>query len=920
MKPAFSLMLLLTFLSLFSVSAHNSAADSDHVTVEGTVYIWTLDNGHDATARMDDFDDIPGGEYRTAPNLFVEVEFGWLSWDLDTYTNDNGGYRVTKHNPWWGSYPVDIEVRAEVMLDDSGDEANIVSMYPAGTDYGVVYEGRFNIYPYNGQTDHVSVGDGETETMDIYIGGPGKTGGYSITEWDDDYPGDHLIGFYSVEVIREAYRWAVSHGIPAEDISRETSMMYSIGDGIHYSPFTPPPGRGHIEIGSQDLYPDEIADPSTIGEYWQSMRGSLTHEYGHKIMHDVYTVLPMGFEDPKCTGHGISSTITGECGLVEGWAEFFAAAVRDRPTVNGDLNGSNLDHTYYPDPKRISSAGEGTFTWRDQVADGYQAINEGENAAVFWDIYDPKGWEYMLPAQQNAARARWFPWPVPLRWYDRVSDPQLKDIWTILVEDDPDRMWDEINTGLGGYFNDGFWKYWREHFSSDGEKIHGLKAILYNREIDPSPLSENPPYIFILSVDLPSRKAQVKIIEEDEEDRPYLYYNLAYRKDATSTPHLIQNTDKLVADLGGKWDGDTLTVEITIPPSQSFKDLVFMVHDSMQAGFASYQGTAGNGGQNGDNGQGWTELTLTDEGGLAGLFAGGRMIEKDGLLYVAAESKGLRIYDLRTHPEAPVEVGAFTSTDFSPWAIDLDGDYVYIADTNEVYKLDVSQPSNPRVVSKFSIDPPADVKTIGVDYYGGLIYYTAGYQGLFILQANTTGQMAALGHYENDDCTVASDVVAYGDTIYLVCEYTGLQILDISDPTKPSLKGTWQIDTPSTENGGIRLYEDIVLDTVNKRLTLAVTWDGVYVLDISKPRQPAVQAVIKPTGVVMALSVSDNIIYTSEGWPQGMTAIDIQDINEPVELAYLDMVSAGANILVVGDYVYLGQSYGAMTLVKIEEP
>lgn len=912
------LMLMVAFFSLFSISARESSSD-DEVTVEGTVYIWTLDNAHGATATMGDFDEIPGGEYIRAPNLYVEVEFGWLNRDLVTYTDNYGRYRVTKGNPWWGSYSVDVEVRAEILLDTSdSDGPNVVDMYPAGTDFWLFYEGRLNWYPYNGQTGTASVGDGGTVTMDVYIGGPGRTGGYSVNDWWDDYPSDHLIGFYCVEVIRDAYRWAVDHGIPANDIYRKISILYPAGDTLQYSPFTPPPGTAHIDINSKELYPDEVLIPAKIGEDWQTLRGDLTHEYGHKIMHDVYTVLPMGFEDPLCTGHGISLTITGECGLVEGWAEFFSAAVLGRPTANGSLRGSNLEYTYHPHPERIEDAGQGTFTWRDQVTHGLQHENEGENAAVLWDIYDPKSWEYMLPDEQNTAQL--FDWPTPLRWYDRLSDPQLADIWTILREDDPDRMWDETTTYE--ITNDGFWKYWRDRFSSDSAKIHGLKAILYNREIYTYPLVENEPEVHIVSVDLVNRKARLTITELDEADRPYLYYNLAYRQDDTSALRLVHNTDTPVADLGGTWQGDTLTVEVALPPAEWVHELIFLVHDSMRPYFARYTVQGGDTDQNGGGGQDWQELTLTDGGLLPGLHAGGRMIEKDGLLYVAAESGGLRIYDLRTHPEAPVELGSFTSPDFLPWPIDLEGDYIYIADTDEVYKLDVSQPSNPSVFSRIVLDdPPADIKTLGLNSYGGLIYYTAGYEGLYILQSNMAGQMAVVGHYESDDCQDASDVVAYDYIVYLVCEYTGLQVLDISDPIRPKLINTWQIDTPSPYNGGTRLYEDIVLDTANKRLYLAITWDGVYVLDISKPWQLlVVQAVIKPTGVVMGLSVSDNILYTIEGWPQGMTAIDIRNINEPVELAYLDMVSAGVNILVVGDYAYLGHSNGALTLVEIVKP
>ena len=912
-----SLMLLLTFFSLFFISAGGSKQGSDEITVEGTVYLWTLDYAHDATAKMSDFDEIPGGRYRTAPNLYVEVEFGWLNRDQETRTDDYGRYRITKGNPWLGSYSVDVEVRANVMPDKSGYEGvgSDINMFPAGADLFFFYEGRLNTYPYNGQTNSILVGDDETVTMDVYIGGPGRPGGYLITDWWDDYPGDHLIGFYSVEVIRDAYRWAVDRSIPAVDIKRETSLMYPIGDDLEYKPFTPPPGVGHINVSRDNLYPDEVLNPQRIGEDWQDLSGSLTHEYGHKIMHDVYTVLPMGFQEPLCTGHTIGSTITGECGLMEGWALFFAAAVRNRSTVNGGLGASNLEHTFHPDPGRITTAGQGSFTWRDDVADGEQAINEGENAAVLWDIYDAKGWEYMLPAQQDAAKVLAIPWPVPLRWYERLNDSQLTDIWTILREDDPDRLTDE--GALFDVTNDGFWEYWRDHFSSDGEKIHGLKAILYNREIDPAPYSETAPTIQVLSIDWITRTAQVKITEADEEDRPYLYYNIAYRNDDIPTLRLIQYADKLVADQVGIWQGDTLMVEITIPPFQAVRDMVFMVHDSMQAGFTSYWVDAGGSG-------GWQELTLTNGGNLAGSHAGGRMIERDGLLYVAALNDGLRIYDLRAHPEEPVEVDAITSPGFFAWSIKLEGDFIYIAGAENIYTIDVSRPSAPRVASSLIIEdvllPHPDVFTLGLDYHDGFLYHTGGYEGLYTYQSNTDGQLTAVGKYEHDDCRMAENIIVYSHTIYLVCQDKGLQILDISiDPTNPKLVGTWQVNTLSDH--GRSLITDIKLDTVNKRLYLGSFFEGaVYVLDISNPQVPRVQAVIKTTGNVNGLSVSDNILYTIESGPWGMTAIYIHNINEPVELAYLEMEGGATNILVVGDYAYIGHDNGYLSLVEIGRP
>jgi len=916
-----TLMLILALVSLSTMTAASAAEDSDFVTVEGTVYIWNLDNAYNATADMDDFADIPGGEYRIARNIYVEVEFGWFSLDLVTYTDESGRYWVQKRNPWIGDYSVNIEVWANILLDTSiPDEINQVNMFPAGTDLFFFYEGRTNIYPYNGETDTALVGDGETLVMDVYIGGPGVDGGYSVSDWWDEYPGDHLLGFYSVEVIRDAYVWAINHNIPNTDIYREVSLMYPVGDTAKYAPFNLPAGVGHIDVDSRKLYPDELMFPDSIGEQWQDLRTTLIHEYGHKIMHDVYTVLPMDFQDPKCTGHSIDATITGECGWVEGWAEFFGAAVQDRQTVNGGLDDSNIEHTHHPYPLRLAASGLGVYEWRDLVDDGEQSICEGENAAVLWDIYDPKGWEYMLPVQQEASQDPTVRWPAPMRWYDRLTDPHLEAIWTIIREDDPDRLTDE--DASFEYTNDGFWKYWRDNYSSDTERLHGLKAILYNREIETDPYTENSPIIEVLGVDRSARKAQVRITEADPEDRPFLYYNIAYRKDSTSPYRLVQYTDRLVSTLGGTWEGNTLLVDVTVPPAVNYSDLIFMVHDSMQAYFYAYMGGAGgsSGGSSG-GGEAWQELTLMDKGALPGLPAGGRMVEKDGLLYVAALGDGLRIYDLRTHPNDPDELGSFTSTDFLPWPIDIDGNYVFIADTDQVFILDVSDPGNPHPVDEFTIEPPADFITLGLEYYEGYLYYTAGYEGMYILKVNEGGMLSLAGNYRSEDCLDGSDVVAYSDTLYLICETQGMQILDISNtPASPRYIGFWEIATPSIEIGGRRLHEDTVLDANNKLLYMAVTWDGIYVFDLSTPQSPTVKAIIKSNGAVFGLSLLGDALYTTESWPGGVTAIDISNLDEPVELAYLDRANPGFNILAAGDYVYVTEGTSGLSLIKIVQP
>ena len=595
--PAAGGVLAIAMLLIWSVPA-----DGD-VTVKGHVYYWDLTR---SAWHTESPQNIPGrtyyslpmgtstlqgyltcpspGEYVPARQTLVQVEFSGPNNDEQVFTDDDGAFSVGKRNPkvgglldpWSRHYDVAVEVRASVRLGTADGNAFTVDCY----------SGHTSIYPYNGQMSSRRVGPDQTIEVDIYIGGPRQ----NLAEWDYDDNGQHTHeGLFLCQCCLDAYRYLVSPGTAtAWSLKRNTNIIY-MKDSHCYKPDWFRSGIvGTIFMGEVRLRPDQMQaellhnDSKALADHWNTCRGIMTHEYGHKIMHDVYWAWPR----PSAYEHNIGTCKTPELGWTEGWANFFAAAVVGWPTIEGQRGSQapHIEHAWHPNPVGLADAKQGTYDWRDTLEKpSLRHWNEGEVAGVLWDIHDPADWEYMLQAQQDAKPANW---PAPLRWRDRLSDPKLEVIWGLLEKHDPDCLMDEGDI----FWEDGFWYYWRRKYPDD-EHIHALKAILYNRGITSSTKPQHAPSLELGKTEPETRRITVSITEVDAEDRPFLYYNIAYAY-GSGAWKLMHTEDQ---PLNPPWNGPTASVVLALPNPGEWDRLIVMVHDSMQCAFLEYPQGAGGG-------------------------------------------------------------------------------------------------------------------------------------------------------------------------------------------------------------------------------------------------------------------------------------------------------------------------------------
>lgn len=256
-------------------------------------------------------------------------------------------------------------------------------------------------------------------------------------------------------------------------------------------------------------------------------------------------------------------------------------------------------------------------------------------------------------------------------------------------------------------------------------------------------------------------------------------------------------------------------------------------------------------------------------------------------VYVAENSAGLRIYDI-ADPQHPFFVGAYAPSQGSlTLSVLISGRYAYVGDVfYGLNVLDVSNPASPAFVGNYSF---AGITAT----YGSAIY--------------------------------ANSIVKNGNSLYMTDYNNGaVHILDVSDPTSPTLKGSY-IQGPNASAPYVLAIKDQYL------LVADVNANVINVLDTSNPSNPVKMGQFAATGrycngfsacgqtgiTPWGLKVVGNYMYVADvGF--GFYVLDVSNITAPrIVGQYNPIQNSGFHIpysnsfydvSVVGDYAYIADA------------
>ncbi|MBC2726099.1 hypothetical protein [Desulfosporosinus sp.] len=167
--------------------------------------------------------------------------------------------------------------------------------------------------------------------------------------------------------------------------------------------------------------------------------------------------------------------------------------------------------------------------------------------------------------------------------------------------------------------------------------------------------------------------------------------------------------------------------------------------------------------------------------------------------------------------------------------------------------------------------------------------------------------ISGVGYVSSAVWTGVVDVKAIDN--YAYCAFwNGVGIMDISDPTQPALLG--KVYTQGRGWG---------IDVVGFYAYLADDWTGLKVVDISNPFAPVVVGSVDTAGSARAVAVQGNYAYVAD-MENGLQIVDVSTPSDPLLLGQSDTIGDAVDIDLSGEYAYIADSKAGLAIFDISNP
>ena len=218
--------------------------------------------------------------------------------------------------------------------------------------------------------------------------------------------------------------------------------------------------------------------------------------------------------------------------------------------------------------------------------------------------------------------------------------------------------------------------------------------------------------------------------------------------------------------------------------------------------------------------------------------------------------------------------------------------------------VDVSNPVTPVKLSTFG-------SSSDVVLSGNYAYVAAGSDGLQILNVSNPSAPSLVGSCDTSGTARAVDVV--GNYAYVADDLSGLQIIDISNPADPLRVGGY--DTSGNARG---------LDVAGGYAYVADVGGGLQIIDVHNPANPVLLGHYSVPNCRFAdVAVSGNHAYVSDGYLGLFQVIDISVPANPtlIGTGYVTANSRPGRICMSGNYAYVAAGYrGGVMVYDISSP
>ena len=338
-------------------------------------------------------------------------------------------------------------------------------------------------------------------------------------------------------------------------------------------------------------------------------------------------------------------------------------------------------------------------------------------------------------------------------------------------------------------------------------------------------------------------------------------------------------------------------------------------------------------------------VSLEDHGSLDIINS---IVIKDNTAYLAGQfteadlttKYGLALIDITNPTDAGVPI--YAATPKSTNKLILSGCYAYLVASNQVFIVDLSDPSNPLYSETMAFSAAL---LSGIAIYGKYAFISNSYNGLFVFDiANPTNPGSPTNIPTSGEFT---NIEILGSTVIALDYQDGLAAIDISNPKQP---GSPNYFYTSSNIQMVKIYSNyafihesgvgikvlnisdiahpIELITIpESKNSYEVFGNNLYIpapnnliiYDFTESENPGVPVSINTGAATIDVAIGDHYAFVIDG--DGMASIDIYDPENPVLLDHLNTPSKHpSNVTVSGNYAYLSFSTAEFAIVDISDP
>ncbi|GIR20966.1 MAG: hypothetical protein CM15mP36_01730 [Flavobacteriales bacterium] len=177
-------------------------------------------------------------------------------------------------------------------------------------------------------------------------------------------------------------------------------------------------------------------------------------------------------------------------------------------------------------------------------------------------------------------------------------------------------------------------------------------------------------------------------------------------------------------------------------------------------------------------------------------------------LYLANSTEGISIVDISDKTN-PTEVGSLATT--RAYDIFYLNNYLYVADyTSGMRIIDVSDKTNPTLISTIYSGTNTSLHYYSEINVAGNYAYIAAYKNFYIYDISDVNSPLVSTYSCGAGC---NDFVIDGNYVYLANGFYGLQILDVSNPSSPTLTDSYDNGYLNGVSKTVIIFTEVIMVT-----------------------------------------------------------------------------------------------------------